>query len=359
MQRASLVGPRQTFPGDGVAAPAPPELSVASVGPCCAQREGGDRHRAPCDPTLGPFQERKSYKWKQLLFFFTFITFAFAVCVYFHHNWYCSPGGKEARAGPQLPREGDEVRLCLPNPEARITPLEWGWCPGDDPSTPCPAASGRCPKRSPGSWGRFGCCFPSPAVFPSCSLHHLCLPGVPGCSLQHGLPHDCLLGLRQQGAGGELDAGGQALLSGRGAGARLGLLFPGRGRAAPLSCCSQGWTFAVELLQGSSWCPAPLSWSLAAPGALVQSWGLSLGTLEAGPPCLGSCQRLGWAGGQRRGAGTCCLFSLEQDFAPSVRSRGGQPRSAPNLSGWSCSSFSRLGVLGQGPQKGLVAFWAL
>ncbi|NXP95739.1 PGAP2 factor, partial [Passerina amoena] len=37
-------------------------------------------------------QERKSYKWKQLLFFFTFITFAFAVCVFFHHNWYCGPG---------------------------------------------------------------------------------------------------------------------------------------------------------------------------------------------------------------------------------------------------------------------------
>ncbi|NXQ36662.1 PGAP2 factor, partial [Alaudala cheleensis] len=39
-------------------------------------------------------QERKSYKWKQLLFFFTFITFAFAVCVYFHHSWYCGPGGQ-------------------------------------------------------------------------------------------------------------------------------------------------------------------------------------------------------------------------------------------------------------------------
>ncbi|NXC48086.1 PGAP2 factor, partial [Penelope pileata] len=37
-------------------------------------------------------QERKSYKWKQLLFFFTSITFALAVYVYFHHNWYCRPG---------------------------------------------------------------------------------------------------------------------------------------------------------------------------------------------------------------------------------------------------------------------------
>lgn len=51
------------------------------------------------DPALGPFQERKSYKWKQLLFFFTFITFAFAVCVYFHHNWYCGPGGEGAAWG--------------------------------------------------------------------------------------------------------------------------------------------------------------------------------------------------------------------------------------------------------------------
>uniref|UniRef100_A0A8V0X8I0 Acyltransferase PGAP2 n=1 Tax=Gallus gallus TaxID=9031 RepID=A0A8V0X8I0_CHICK len=36
--------------------------------------------------------ERKSYKWKQLFFFITFITFSIAVCVYFHHNWYCRPG---------------------------------------------------------------------------------------------------------------------------------------------------------------------------------------------------------------------------------------------------------------------------
>ena len=78
-----------------------------------------------CDPTLGLFQERKSYQWKQLFFFFTFITFAFAVCVYFHHNWYCSPGGKGAGAGLWFPHglavygEGAGVTPCLPNPGRR------------------------------------------------------------------------------------------------------------------------------------------------------------------------------------------------------------------------------------------------
>lgn len=108
-------------------------------------------------------QERKSYKWKQLLFFITFITFSIAVCVYFHHNWYCRPGGM-GTAG-----SGAAV------------------------------GSRRCPLTRCAS---------------SCSVHYLRFPGVRGGLLQHGLPHDSLLGLRQQGAGGELSAGGQALLSG-------------------------------------------------------------------------------------------------------------------------------------------------
>ncbi|XP_044879706.1 post-GPI attachment to proteins factor 2 isoform X3 [Mauremys mutica] len=37
-------------------------------------------------------QERKSYKWKLLLFLFNLVTFSLAVCVYFHHNWYCEAG---------------------------------------------------------------------------------------------------------------------------------------------------------------------------------------------------------------------------------------------------------------------------
>ncbi|XP_019467923.1 post-GPI attachment to proteins factor 2 isoform X4 [Meleagris gallopavo] len=58
------------------------------------------------------------------------------------------------------------------------------------------------------------CLFPPQLVLQTWSVHHLRFPGVRGGLLQHGLPHDSLLGLQQQGAGGELDAGGQALLSG-------------------------------------------------------------------------------------------------------------------------------------------------
>ncbi|KYO18291.1 post-GPI attachment to proteins factor 2 isoform B [Alligator mississippiensis] len=41
--------------------------------------------------TVSP-EERKSYRWKLLLFVFNLFTFTLAVCVYFHHNWYCQPG---------------------------------------------------------------------------------------------------------------------------------------------------------------------------------------------------------------------------------------------------------------------------
>ncbi|XP_040516112.1 post-GPI attachment to proteins factor 2 isoform X5 [Gallus gallus] len=58
------------------------------------------------------------------------------------------------------------------------------------------------------------CLFPPQLVLQTWSVHYLRFPGVRGGLLQHGLPHDSLLGLRQQGAGGELSAGGQALLSG-------------------------------------------------------------------------------------------------------------------------------------------------
>ncbi|XP_064503297.1 post-GPI attachment to proteins factor 2 isoform X1 [Pseudopipra pipra] len=96
------------------------------------------------------------------------------------------------------------------------------------------------------------CVFPPQLVLRPRSVHRLRLPGVPGRPVQHGLPHDCLLGLRQQGAGGELAAGGQALLASPAAG---GCSSWGRQGAPSLSC--QGRAFAVELLQGSSRDPGP------------------------------------------------------------------------------------------------------
>uniref|UniRef100_A0A8C9F7H8 Acyltransferase PGAP2 n=1 Tax=Pavo cristatus TaxID=9049 RepID=A0A8C9F7H8_PAVCR len=45
--------------------------------------------------------------------------------------------------------------------------------------------------------------FPPQLVLQTRSVHHLRFPGVRGGGLQHGLPHDGLLGLRQQGAGAE------------------------------------------------------------------------------------------------------------------------------------------------------------
>ncbi|XP_074716742.1 post-GPI attachment to proteins factor 2 isoform X3 [Strix uralensis] len=189
------------------------------------------------------------------------------------------------------------------------------------------------------------------------SLYRLRLPGVPGCALQHGLPHDGLLGLRQQGAGGELAAGGQAL---------LGLLFPWGRQRPPLPSPAAPGTgvFAVELPQGSSQSPAPrksvrgpcLRPELSYGGAGGSCWGPP----RLVPPALAPCQLLGWAGGQRRGAGTRCLclggvLRAEQDSAPSVGAWGG-PYPAPALPGCSHGSSSGLGVLGQGPQKRAGAF---
>ncbi|KAM9602286.1 post-GPI attachment to proteins factor 2 isoform 3-T3 [Morphnus guianensis] len=96
---------------------------------------------------------------------------------------------------------------------------------------------------------------PPQLVLQPWSVHHLRLPGVPGCPLQHGLPHDCLLGLRQQGAGGELAAGGQAFLAGLvpqpavcwpWCRCQVGAALPwGRQRTSSLSCCPQGRGWSV------------------------------------------------------------------------------------------------------------------
>lgn len=91
------------------------------------------------------------------------------------------------------------------------------------------------------------------------------------------------------------------------------------------------------------------AWSLA---ALELSYrGLLLGTLEASTPCPGCLLATGMGRRTEERAGFCCL---------SLRGIGasiGAQRPALPCPGFARSS-SRLGVLGQGPQKGLVAFQA-
>uniref|UniRef100_A0A8C3CN21 Acyltransferase PGAP2 n=1 Tax=Cairina moschata TaxID=8855 RepID=A0A8C3CN21_CAIMO len=98
------------------------------------------------------------------------------------------------------------------------------------------------------------CLLPPQLVLRARSLHHLRFPGVPGCALQHGLPHDCLLGLQQQGAGGELRAGRQALLA-------APCTPPARSGAEPCPGCSEqplpgGAVGEGFVPAGSRGCPA-------------------------------------------------------------------------------------------------------
>ncbi|XP_074917971.1 acyltransferase PGAP2 isoform X4 [Chelonoidis abingdonii] len=56
------------------------------------------------------------------------------------------------------------------------------------------------------------CLLPPQLVLQGWSLYHLRFPGVPGRPFQHGFPHDRLVGLRQQRAGGQLPARRQTFL---------------------------------------------------------------------------------------------------------------------------------------------------
>lgn len=76
-----------------------------------------------------------------------------------------------------------------------------------------------------------------------------------------------------------------------------------------------------------------------------------LGTLEASTPCPGSLLATGMGRRTEEGAGFCCL-SLQGIGASTGAQRPASP--CPCLA----HSSSRLGVLGQGPQKGLAAFQA-
>uniref|UniRef100_A0A8C4XW47 Acyltransferase PGAP2 n=1 Tax=Gopherus evgoodei TaxID=1825980 RepID=A0A8C4XW47_9SAUR len=56
------------------------------------------------------------------------------------------------------------------------------------------------------------CLLPPQLVLRGWSLYHLRFPGVPGCPFQHGFPHDRLVGLWQQRAGGQFPARRQTFL---------------------------------------------------------------------------------------------------------------------------------------------------
>lgn len=102
------------------------------------------------------------------------------------------------------------------------------------------------------------------------------------------------------------------------------------------------------------------AWCLAAPGALLWgSWGLFLGTPEASTPCPG--YLLATRMGRRTEEGGSYLLPVSLEDAPGRtefcfqhQGVGGQPCPALALPGWSHGSSSRLGVLGHGPQKGVL-----
>ncbi|XP_075347505.1 acyltransferase PGAP2 isoform X1 [Mycteria americana] len=153
------------------------------------------------------------------------------------------------------------------------------------------------------------------------SVHRLRRPGVPGCPLQHGLPHDCLLGLRQQGAGGELAAGGQALLAGRVLAAVPvpggGCSSPRGGRdppSSPAAPSAGARAFAVELPPGPSQGPGPCECLRVVPCCAWSSLAGELGALAGDPqgqyplPWLPAGY---WDGQEDRGGGqipAACFF---------------------------------------------------
>ncbi|XP_039912176.1 post-GPI attachment to proteins factor 2 isoform X1 [Hirundo rustica] len=160
------------------------------------------------------------------------------------------------------------------------------------------------------------------------SVHCLRLPGVPGCPLQHGLPHDCLLGLRQQGAGGELAAGGQALLAGPAAGGSCSLSC--RAGLCAVSCCQDH----------------PQSPGVSVPSCTCSSAPGELRDLPGEPPSCSQQLQEGSTGG----TGTCCLLLWRM----LLWYRGTGPSPARSFLGlWrSHGSSFRLGVLGQVLKKG-------
>lgn len=173
-------------PASPVSVGAKAEPLVASVGPCCAGREGQGRHRGPAGAVTQLLSSSRSASRTS--------------------GSSCSSSSPSSRLGLPCvststttgtvalevrgPGQGcgpPTARLCLggcmqgrgrgdafpakSRPEARRAP-RGGMMPGRPSPAwfqaphPVPCSPGRCPGRPPASPGRSGCRFPSPAVFP-------------------------------------------------------------------------------------------------------------------------------------------------------------------------------------------------